>query len=110
MGREWSPGREEREKQKQREEVIWLKQLVFFISILVVLKVLRNFEFMFHLTLRFKKTWIHRLSLQCAFSSFALHPAYQKQLENYCPHFPGEEPETERQKVSGSSGNSICNF
>ena len=47
--------RKEKKKKRQHENVIRLKQLVFFFSILVVLKVLCNLEFIFHLTLRFKK-------------------------------------------------------
>ena len=44
-----------KKKKKTNEDVVRLKQLVFFFSTLVALKVLYNLEFVFHLTLRLKK-------------------------------------------------------
>ena len=47
--------RKVKKKKKTNEDVVRLKQLVFFFSTLVALKVLYNLEFVFHLTLRLKK-------------------------------------------------------
>lgn len=53
--------KEKSKKKKSDEDVVRLKQLVFFFSILVALKVLYNLEFVFHLTLRLKKNKTQKL-------------------------------------------------
>lgn len=69
-----------------------MKQLVFFFSTLVALKVLCNLEFLFHLTLRFKKnnkfTNLVYMSFTTCLSEII--------LEDYSAHFTGEELEAER--------------
>ena len=55
LGMESWKRRKRKVKKKMDEDVVRLKQLVFFFFTLVALKVLCNLEFVFHLTLKIKK-------------------------------------------------------
>ena len=78
------------------EDVVRLKQLVFFFFTLVALKVLYNLEFVFHLTLNIKKknkkknefTDLVYMSFTTCLSEII--------LEDYYPRFTDEELEAER--------------
>lgn len=101
--------KEGEKKKKQRENVIRLKQLFSFFSILVVLKVLCNLEFMLHLTLRFERNSFTALVYSGLPHPFALQPAYEKhnrRIAVLTSHVRNGRP---RGKVYGSSGTRTCN-
>ena len=77
------------------EDVVRLKQLVFFFFTLVALKVSCNLEFVFHLTLKIKKKKTKNEFTDLVYMSFTTCLS-EIILEDYYPRFTGEELEAER--------------